>query len=195
MKKLTAAATAAVLVFATLALAGCTSWFESPAKPANDAIAVANQHLKKASSIESEISSGTAALQNVAYTKSGAADALVTISGITDALISERTELLAAKAAMDGIAKLDVTASFKEYAKLESAAIDARVALVDANSRLYAGMRALYTALVKTGNTVDSQDTVVAIQQMQKEVAALADSASQAAKSASDFFTANKLGG
>ena len=195
MKKLTAVATAAVLVFATLALAGCTSWFESPAKPANDAIAVANQHLKKASSVESEIASGTAALQNVAYTKTGAKNALRVISGITAALTSERTELLAAKAAMDGIAKLDVTASFKEYAKLESAAIDARIAFVDANSRLYAGMNALYTALVRTGNTVDSQDTITAIQQMQKEVSALADSASQAAKTAADFFTTNKLGG
>jgi hypothetical protein len=195
MRKLTAVATAAALMLATLALAGCTSWFESPAKPANDAIAVANQHLKKAAAVESEIASGTAALQNVAYTKTGAKDALGTISGITAALTAERDELLAAKAAMDGIAKLDVTASFKEYAKLESAAIDARVALVDANSRLYAGMHSLYTALVKTGNTVDSQDTIIAIQQMQKEVAALADSASQAAKAAADFFTTNKLGG
>jgi len=195
MKKLTAAAIAAVLVFATLALAGCTSWFESPAKPANDAIGVANTHLKKASTIESSISSGTASLQNVEYTKAGAKSALEIISGITTALTTERTELLAAKAAMDGIEKLEVTQTFKEYAKLESAAIDARVALVDANSRLYAAMSTLYSALSKAGNTVDSQETIKAVQQMQEEVAALADSAAQAAKSASDYFTTNKLGG
>jgi hypothetical protein len=195
MKKSTAAAMAAVLVFATLALAGCTSWFESPAKPANDAIGVANTHLKKASTIESQIASGTAELQNVAYNKAGATHALEIISDISATLTSERTELLAAKAAMDGIAKLEVTQAFKDYAKLESAAIDARVALVDANSRLYAAMGTLYSALSKTGNTVDSQETIKAVQQMQEEVAALADSASQAAKAASDYFTTNKLGG
>ena len=195
MKKTTAAAVAAVLVLTTLALAGCSSWFESPAKPANDAIAVANGHLKKAATIESTVSSSTAALQGVAYTKKGANQAISITGGIKDTLKSERTELEAGKAAMDTISGFDVTATFKQYAKLESAAIDARIALVDANSRLYDAMGRLYSALAKTGNTVDSQETITAIQQMQEEVAALADSAQQAAKAASDFFTSNKLGG
>lgn len=195
MKKTTAAAVAAVLVLTTFALAGCTSWFESPAKPANDAIAVANGHLKTAATIESTVSSSTAALQGVPYTKQGATQAGVIITDIKTTLKSERDELDAAKKAMDSIAGLEVAASFKQYAKLESAAIDARIALVDANSRLYDAMGRLYSALAKTGNTVDSQETITAIQQMQEEVAALADSAQQAAKAASDFFTSNKLGG
>jgi len=195
MKKTTAAALAAVLVLATLSLAGCTSWFESPAKPANDAIAVANGHLKKAAAIESQVASGTTALQAVAYTKKGARQATTIIGSISATLKAERGELTDAKTAMDSIAGFDVAATFKQYAKLESGAIDARIALVDANSRLYDAMGRLYSALSKTGNTVDSQETIKAVQQMQEEVAALADSASQAAKAASDFFSSNKLGG
>jgi hypothetical protein len=195
MKKSTATAAIAAVVFATLALSGCTSWFESPAKPANDAIAAANVHLKKAAAIESTVASGTTALQDVPYTKTGAANAISTIGTIKATLTSERSELLAAKASMDGMAKLDVTAALKKYATLESAAIDARVALLDANSRLYDATSLLYTAVAKTGNTIDSQDTITAIQQMQKEVSSLADSASQAAQAASDYFTSSKLGG
>jgi hypothetical protein len=195
MRKSTAVAAAACMVLVALATAGCTTWFESPAKPANDAIAVANTHLKQASTLESQVASGGAALQVVPYTKAGAKNALKITAAVTASLTSEREELLAAKAAMDGIAKLDVTATFKQYAKLEAAAIEARIALVDADSRLYAGMDRLYSALTTASNTVDKTDLTTAIQQMQAEVSALTDSASAAAKAASDYFTANKLGG
>jgi hypothetical protein len=195
MRRLTAVLTAAVLVSATLAIAGCTSWFESPAKPANAAIAEANTHLKAAAAIESVVASGSASLQKLPYTLSGAKQALKITASVKQSLKTERTELLSAKAAMDGIAKLDVAATFKQYSKLESAAIDARVALVDAHSRLYDAMDQLYSALVKTKNTVDTQDTITAIQGMQQEVSSLADSALQAARAASDYFTTNKLGG
>jgi hypothetical protein len=195
MRRLTAVITAAVLISATLAMAGCTAWFESPAKPANAAIAQANTHLKTASTIESQIASGSASLQALPYTRKGARQALTITAALKESLKSERTELLAAKAAMDGIAKLDVVATFKQYAKLESAAIDARVALVDADSRLYDAMDQLYSALTKTKNTVDSQETITAIQQMREEVTALTDTAAQAAQKAADYFTSNKLGG
>lgn len=195
MRKSTAVAAAACMVLVALATAGCSSWFESPAKPANDAIAVANTHLKAASALESQVASGSAALQGVPYTKAGAKQAVKIAAALATSLASEREELLAAKTAMDGIAKLEVAATFKQYAKLESAAIDARVALLDAESRLYAGMDRLYSALTTTSNTVDNTELTTAIQQMQEEVSALTQSAAAAGKTASDYFTANKLGG
>jgi Mrp family chromosome partitioning ATPase len=195
MRRLTAVITAAVLVTTTLALAGCTTWFESPAKPANAAIAVANGHLKAAATIESQVASSSASLQTLPYSRKGARKALTITAALKDSLKSERTELLAAKAAMDGIPKLDVSDTFKKYATLESEAIDARVALVDADSRLYDVMDRLYTAQTKTKNNLDAQETVTAIQQMQEEVSALTETASKASQAASDYFTTNKLGG
>ncbi len=195
MKRSTAALAAAVLVTVALALAGCSSWFESPAKPANEAIAVANQHLKAAVAVESQVASAGASLQSLPYTRAGAKDALVITASVKQSLKTERTELEAAKSAMEGIGKLEVAEMFKQYATLEAAAIDARIALVDGYSRLYDAMDRLYSAQVKTKNNVDTQDTIKAIQQMQQEVSALADTASQAAKSASDYFLSNKLGG
>jgi hypothetical protein len=195
MRKSLAAVSAVVLITVALTIAGCSSWFESPAKPANDKITVANQHLKLVAAKESEVASGGASLQRLPYTQSGAKQALAITSEVAGALKSARGELLSAKAAMDGIATLEVSSPFKQFAKLESAAIDARVALVDAESRLYDAMDRLYSALSKTSNTVDMQDTITAIQRMQQEVAALADTASQAAQTAADYFTRNKLGG
>jgi hypothetical protein len=195
MRKSTAAVMAAALVVATLASTGCSSWFESPAKPANDAIAVANTHLQKAAALESEVASAGAALQKLPYTKAGATDAGKITAGVAGVLAKERTELLAAKSAMDGIAKLEVADPFKEYAKLESAAIDARVALVDSNTLLYGAMDRLYSGLAKASSSVNVQETIRAIGQMQQGVTALADTAAQAAKSAADFFTSKRLGG
>jgi glycyl-tRNA synthetase beta subunit len=195
MKKTTTVTAAAALVFATLLMAGCTSWFESPAKPANDAIAIANTHLKKAAALESEVASASAALQQLPYTTAGAKQAVKITAAATKALTSERKELDAAKAAMDGIAKLEVSEPFKQYARFESAAIDARVVLVDAESRLYNAMDLLYTALSKSSSNVDVQEMATAIEQMRQQVTTFADEAAKAAAAAADFFAANRLGG
>ena len=118
MRKATAITAAAALLLVSMTMAGCATWFESPAKPANDAIAIANTHLKAASTIESQVASGGVALQAVPYTKAGAKQAVKITAAVAAALTAERTELLAAKSAMDGIAKLEVSDSFKRYAKL-----------------------------------------------------------------------------
>jgi len=195
MKRSMTAALAAALVTVMLAASGCSSWLESPAKPANDAIAVANTHLKNAATIEDEVSAKGATLQALPYTAAGAKEAVTIIKDVKGSLDTERTELLAAKAAMDGIAKLEVDEPFKQYAKLEATAIDARIALVDGQSRLYDVMNRMYTALSKSSTNADVQEMITAIQAMQEEVAALAETASQAAAEAADFFTTNKLGG
>jgi hypothetical protein len=196
MRRSTAAlAAASLIVITALALAGCTSWFESPGKPANDAIGVANGHLQTAASIDATVSANVASLQGVPYTAAGAKDALKLTAAIATELASERKELIAAKAAMDGIATLEVEAALKEYAALESTSIDARIALADGEARLYAGFDRLFSSLSGALKGVDNQEMITAIQSMQQEVAALSESASAAAKTASDFFATNKLGG
>ena len=195
MRKTTAVIAVAALVFAAFAMSGCSAWFQSPAKPANDAIAVANTHLKAAAALETEVSAGGSALQSLPYTPAGATDAVKITGTAMEDLTKERAELLSAKTAMDGIEKLDVSQPFKAYAKLESASIDARVALVDAETRLYDAMDRLYKALADTSTKVDVQEMITAIQQMQSEVAALSETAGKASQAASDFFTTNKLGG
>jgi hypothetical protein len=195
MRKSTAAIAVATLLIGALALSACTSWFESPNKPANAAIGVANGLLKNAASLDEQVKSDATSLQNVPFTKAGAKDALALTASIQTHLASERADLVAAKAAMDGIAKLEVDKVLKQYAKLESSAIDARIALADSEARLYTGFDRLYTALSQSSSTINDQDMLTAIQQMQQEVTSLGESAANAAKAASDFFTTNKLGG
>lgn len=196
MRKSTAAlAAASIIVIASLALAGCTSWFESAGKPANDAIGVANGHLQTAASLEASVAAGATALQGVPNASAGAKDALKFTAAISTALTAERAELVAAKDAMDGVAKLEVDAALKQYAALESTSIDARIALADGEARLYGAFDRLFSSLSGTLTGVDNQETITAIQSMQQEVAALSVTASEAAKTASDFFAANKLGG
>jgi hypothetical protein len=195
MRKSTAAVAVASLLIGALALSGCTSWFESPNKPANAAIGVANGLLKKAASLDEQVKSDASSLQNVPFTKAGATDALALITSIQTNLASERADLVAAKAAMDGIGKLDVDAVLKQYAKLESSAIDARIVLADSEARLYTGFNHLYSALSESTSQIDTQDTLTAIQEMQQEVTSFGESAANAAKAAADFFTTNKLGG
>jgi hypothetical protein len=195
MRKSTAALAVASLIIIALALSGCTSWFQSTSKPANDAITVANGHLQTAASIEATVAANAASLQSVPYTKAGAKQALKLTAAIKTALASERKELLAAKAAMDGIANLEVDKQLKEYAALESTSIDARIALADGEARLYTAFERLFKSLSGTLTGVDNQETITAIQLMQREVALLGETASEAAQAAADFFSANKLGG
>jgi hypothetical protein len=195
MRRLQAIALAAVLVVATLALAGCAQWFENPAKGANDAIVRANAHLKKAATIASQVTSDAAALDSIPYTKAGATAALKTSASLKATLASEKTELEAAKAEMDSIAKLDVGAEFKKYATLESAAIATRITMVDANSRLYLAMDQLYTGLKSGKANVDPQQISTVIDSIKSEIASLTYEAAKQDKAAADYFTANTLGG
>ena len=194
-KSTTALAAASLIVITAIVLTGCTSWFASPNQPANDAIGVANGHLQTAASQEASVVASAASLQSVPYTKAGATSALRLTAGIATALAAERTELTAAKGAMDGVASLEVDASLKQYAALESASIDARIVLADGEARLYTALDRLFSSLSGATTGVDNQEMITAIQSMQQEVAALSESASAAAKTASDFFATNKLGG
>jgi len=196
MRRIPAAALTALLIASPLALGGCSSWLESPNKPANDAIAVANTHLKKAMAAGESVTAAAPALDAIAYTKAGGASALkITVKMEAD-LATEKNELNAAKAAMDSIAGMEVAPELKEYAKLESTALETRVKVVDLGTKLYTQMDEFYVALQK-GNTttVDAQKILDGVDTMKRDVTALSDLAAQQSQAASDYFTAQKLGG
>lgn len=194
MRRFLAVALATLLMLSALTLAGCSQWFEDSAEPANAAIAVANAHLQKAATSESEVTSAAATLESIAYTRTGARAALKTTKAVKLALATQKTELLAGKAAMDGIAKLEVADEFKQYAKLEAAAIDTRITIADTQARLYDALDKLYTAVVKRSKT-DPQDLMIAIDQIRQEIVSLAEQATAQTKAAADYFELNGLKG
>jgi hypothetical protein len=195
MRKIQAFVLAALLAAASLSLAGCAQWFENPAKPANAAISAANAHLKQAAALESRIQTAATSLESIPYSKHGAAAALKTTAQLKTMLANEKTELQAAKTAMDGIAKMDVAEGFKQYATLESAAIATRITLADTNARLYDAMDRLYAALKSGTLKIDPQQVIAVVNQIKKESGTLTDQARQQSQSAVDYFTKNKLGG
>ena len=194
MKRVTTPLIVLVLVAAAFALAGCAQWFQDPAKPANDAIAVANKHLTAAASLETSIQTSATQLDALPYTKAGANKGLQLTDSLMATLKDEKTELEGAQAAMDSIAKLDVRDEFKQFARLESTAISTRITLVDTNARLYDALNQLYAGL-KSKKSPDPRQLLSVIDQVKSELAGLQDQAVQQAKAASDYFTAHKLGG
>jgi len=196
MSKTTAALSAALLLVGALALTGCASWLDSPNKPANDAIAVANTHLKKAATAGASVTEGASSLDAIPYTKAGAASALVATAKLKTDLATQKAELEAAKAAMDSIAAMEVSAELKEYAKLESAALATQVQTVDLGTKLYAEMDKLYSALEKGQTTaIDTQRILDGVATIKRDITAVSELAAQQSKAATDYFTAQKLGG
>lgn len=196
MRKTPAALLAALSIAGMLVLAGCASWLESPNKPANDAIALANTHLKKATTAGAAVTEGAGSLDAIPYTKAGAASALDVTAKIKADLATQKDELVAAKAAMDSIAAMEVAAELKQYAKLESAALATRVKAVDLGAKLYTEMDKLYAALSKgTTTSVDTQKILEGVDTIKRDVTAVSELAAQQSQAATDYFTAQKLGG
>lgn len=195
MKRLHAFTLAALLVVAVAGLSGCSTWFESPAKPANDAISLANTHLKKAAQIEQQISADTASLDALPYTKAGATQGLELTAKLKTSLTGEKTELAAAKAALTSIQAMQVDAKYKQYAKLEATVVETRITRTDTSARLFNAMEMLFKGLTaKSGGTIDPQEFQVVVGQIQQELTALNTQAEQQAKAASDYFASNNLG-
>lgn len=196
MRKSPAALLAALSIAGMLVLAGCSSWFESPNKPANDAITAANTHLKQSTAAGASVTEGASSLDAIPYTQAGAASALDVTAKIKSDLTTQKEELIAAKSAMDSIAAMEVSAELKQYAKLESAALDTRVKSVDLGAKLYTEMDKFYTALGKGATTsVDTQKILDGVETIKRDVTAVSELAAQQSQAATDYFTAQKLGG
>lgn len=196
MRRIPAAAFAAVLLSATLALAGCASWLESPNKPANDAITVANAHLTKASAAGKSVTDAGPGLDAIPYTKKGATSALEITAKIKADLATGKEELTAAKSAMDSIAKMDVSEELKTYASMESTALASQIKVVDLGVDLYVQMDKFYVALQngKT-TTVDAQKILDGVETTKRDITALSELTAQQLQAASDYFDEQKLGG
>jgi hypothetical protein len=195
MRRIPAAALTAFLIVALLALTGCTTWFESPAKPANAAISVANTHLQNATVAGSAVTSSAAALAAVPYDMGGFASAIQLTAQIEKDLVTQKAELGSAKAAIDSITAMDVSPELKAYASLESTAIATRVKVVDLNTDLYSQMNMLFTARSKGAKTVEYQPILARIDEIKTELGTVSQQAAQQAQAASDYFTSKKLGG
>ncbi len=196
MRRIPTNALAVAALSIALALAGCASWFESPNKPANEAIIVANSHLTKAAAAGKSVSDAAPGLDSVPYTKKGATSALEITAKIKSDLATEKEELTAAKSATDSIAKMEVAEELKKYAALESTALETRIKVVDLGVKLYAQMDKFYVAL-QSGKTttVDAQKILDGVETIERDITALSELAAQQSQAASDYFTAQKLGG
>lgn len=196
MRRIPAAALAALLIVIMLALAGCSSWFSNPSRPANDAIATANAHLKKAAASGQAVSEAASGLDSTPYTKEGASSALQITAKVREDLATQKSELAAAKAAMDSIAAMDVSTGLKEYAKLESTAIATRVKVTDLGTKLYAETDKLYEALQVSELTPEqTQKLLDGVETIKRDITAVSEMAAQQSQAASDYFIAQKLGG
>lgn len=195
MKKSGALALAAVMILSALAVSGC-GLLKNPMDDANAAVKLANDNLAKASSQSEGIQALAQQLNNVDATPEGAAKALGITAQLRAALEAQKKSLEAAKKALAAVGALEVKPEFKEYAKLESAAIDARVAIVDANLKLYVEMDKMYTAIrdKKTSNT-KTQEILGAIDTITNDITGLTAEAQVRADAASKFFEDKKLGG
>ncbi len=196
MRRIPAAASAVLLLALALALAGCSSWFENPNKPANDVIAAANAHLAKATAAGTLVTDAASGLDAIPYTKDGAVGALQITAKIGSDLETQKSELAAAKTAMDSIAAMEVAAGLKQYAKLESTSLETRIKAVDLGTKLYTQMDTFYAALQQGKTTaVDTQKILDGIETTKRDITALSELAAQQSQAASDYFTAQKLGG
>lgn len=187
--------TAALLLVATLGLAGCAGWFENPTKPANDAIRQANAKLEKAAAYEEEIRGTVSSLNELPATPEGAEQGLAITARVRETIAKERSELEAAKAAVDTIAKMKVDEEYKQYAKLEAAAIDTRVTMTDTTLRLFDAMDVLYGSLKSGGQEIEPEQVQVVIEQVKKELSDLGRQAEDESQEARDFFDGSSLGG
>lgn len=193
MKRVVPPALVVAMVLVAVALTGCANWFADAAKPANDAILSANDHLKAAAAAGTEVQTLTDQLSGVDLTAAGGKQGVDLLAQIDTKLASQTGELTAAKKSLDGVSALDVKQEFKQYAKLEAASVQTRIAITAVEAKMYASMERLYSGL-KAGTHVDQVEISGEIGAFRAEMDAMSTTAAQQAKAASDYFTAKKLG-
>jgi hypothetical protein len=135
---------AAVVTLAVLS-SGCTL-LKNPVDDANVAIAEANVHFKAYEASNDKFAKLNTDLGSIEITPGTAPSALEISAQMTAELTLQKTELEAGIKAMEKVKTFDVDATFKKYADLEIAAVQAKIAVVDEMVKLQAEKDRMYTA-------------------------------------------------
>lgn len=171
---------ALALAVALVALPGCTL-LANPLDDANAAIEAGNVHLRAYDASEDKVQKYATDLNSLnATTAADAAQALDYVGQLKSELANEKKSLQSAADEIGKVMTFDVDASFKKYAELEVAALQAQIAVVDAGEKYYTEMERHYTAL-KDGKS-DQKLTAEVL----KNIDTLSQSISDLTKKASD---------
>jgi hypothetical protein len=199
MKKTLSLALAALLAVSALAVTGCTQIegiLHNPVDDANAAIVSANANLSKVGASGVAVESLDQSMSILPPTPEGAKAALEIILKLRDELAVQKKELQAAKKSLASIKALSVKSEFKQYAQLEIASIDTRLAVVDESSKLYDQWDAMYSAFrdKKLTNSL-SKKISTEIDTISSNIALLSEKATTESAKAADYFEAQALGG
>ncbi len=161
----------------------------------NSAIASANTHFKNVTSLEATVQSEAASMTAQSYSKKGARAALAIAAQLSSDLSSERLELLAARSGLAQLEAMNVSAAVTEYARLEIAAIDTRVRIVDATKQVYAATSQAYAG-IRDGTDSEALIAKVSgeVDTLNSTVASLTAQAASETAGAARFFTTHALG-
>lgn len=189
MRKTVAAALALALALVALAMSGC-GLFGSPLDDANAAIEAANVHLRKYQESEDRVQKLATDLNTMnAVTAEEATGALVLVADLKKELSLERTALQAASKEIAKVKTFKVDDTFKKYADLEIAAINAQIAVVDEGEKLYNEMERHYVSIRDGKSTTTLANEILTnIDTISANITKLSETAAKAKDAADKYF-------
>jgi hypothetical protein len=147
MRRIVRLAALVALAAAAFALGGCTL-FGSPIDDANGAIDAANIHFRAYGVSVDKVAKYATDLNSISATAPAEAGKALDLSAqILKEYEVQRTELTAGSKEMAKVKTFEVDASYKKYADMEIAFIDAQIAVVDEGVKLYTELGRYYTAV------------------------------------------------
>lgn len=177
-------ALAALLALSVAGATGC-DMLEDPTKDANAAIAEANLHFKNYQASNAKVKELAEELSE----QDGPEKALEAIGALKNELEIQKHELQEAAKDISKIKKLEVDDSFKRYADLEIAAIEAEIAVIEEGAKLYDETERMEIAIrdkkATTSLTSEIRDN---IDSSSLEISALETAATEAWDAAATFF-------
>jgi hypothetical protein len=189
MRKIITAAVALALAVTVLGTAGC-GLFGSALEDANNAIEAGNVHLRKYQASEDRVQKLATDLNSLnAVTPEDATKALGIVAELKKELALERSELTSAATEIAKVKTFDVDDTFKKYADLEIAAINAQIAVVNEGEKLYIEMERHYAAIRdKKSTTALANEILSKIDSITVSITTLSDTAAKAKTAADTYF-------
>jgi hypothetical protein len=169
MRRIVCLVALVALAAAGFALAGCTL-LGSPIDDTNAAIDAANVHFRAYGVSVDKVAKFATDLNSISATAPAEAGKAIDLAAqILKEYEVQRTELNAGSTEMAKVKTFDVDASYKKYADMEIAFIDAQIAVVDEGVKLYTELQRYYAAV--------KDDTLT--KQLSGEILTKIDSSSQ----------------